>query len=121
MSEAMKIVAPSAEAPVARYNTISYAPGPTIFVLMPSSWKKRVCDGSTPVGPEGNTKSTLEICTVLASVSMRMYSIWWSCAHPPPDPATAFVHKSTVRVLSIWISSLKVKLRLDNDKLVVGL
>ena len=37
-----------------------------------------------------------------------------------PDPATEFLHKSTVRVPLNWVSS-KVKLRLANDTLVVGL
>ena len=36
-----------------------------------------------------------------------------------PDPATEFVHKSTVQVALNWVSS-KVKLRLANDTLVVS-
>ena len=40
--------------------------------------------------------------------------------HPAPDPATEFVHKSTVRVPSNWISSSNVKLRLASETLVVG-
>ena len=63
MTEKMKTDAPST---VVKSNTISEAPGPTIFVPMVCSWKKLVCDGSIPVGPEGNTNSTLEICPALA-------------------------------------------------------
>ena len=63
MTENMKADAPST---VVKSNTISEAPGPTIFVPMRCSWKKLVCDESIPVGPEGNTNSTLEICPTLA-------------------------------------------------------
>ena len=59
----MKTDAPST---VVRSNTISEALGPTIFVPMQCSWKKLVCDGFIPVGPDGNPKSTLEICPALA-------------------------------------------------------
>ena len=43
---------------------------------------------SIPVGPEGITKSTLEICTALAPVSIRMYFIWFGCtsrSNPIPE------------------------------------
>ena len=59
----MKTDAPST---VVRSNTISEALGPTIFVPMQCSWKKLVCDGFIPVGPDGNPKSTLEICPAFA-------------------------------------------------------
>ena len=41
--------------------------------------------------------------------------------HFSPDPTTEFLRKYTVQVSSNWISSLKVKLSLTHDKLVVGL
>ena len=74
VSKAMKTDAPSAASTAARYNTISDAPGPTIFVLVLSNWKKRVCNGSIPVGPEGNTKSTLEICPVLTPCQRLLFA-----------------------------------------------
>ena len=55
-------------------NTISEAPEPTIFVPMPSNWKKLVCDGSMLVGPEGNIKSTLEICPVLTPCQRLLFA-----------------------------------------------
>ena len=48
-------------------------------------------------------------------------SAYSACAHPASDPATEFVHKSTVRVPSNWISSSNVELRrLAKDTLDVG-
>ena len=74
VSKAKKTDAPSTRATEARSNTISEAPGPTIFVPMPSNWKKLVCDGSIPVGLESNTKSTLEICPALAPCQRLLYA-----------------------------------------------
>ena len=74
MTEEMKTEAPATTAMVARSNTISGAPGPTIFAPRLSNWKKLVCDGSIPVGPEGNTKSTLETCPALAPCQRLLFA-----------------------------------------------
>jgi len=45
----------------------------TIFVPMFNAWKKAVCEGSMPVGPEGMLKSTMEITPALAAAgSLRL-------------------------------------------------
>mmetsp|Transcript_93417 Transcript_93417/g.183152 ORF Transcript_93417/g.183152 Transcript_93417/m.183152 type:complete len:230 (+) Transcript_93417:105-794(+) len=45
----------------------------TIFVPMLSAWKKLVCDGSMPVGPEGMFKLTTDTWPGFAAESLRCF------------------------------------------------